>query len=160
MLGSYLIPRSICSSIPKPKLPVLLKLLSLTSYKREARRNPSIPWVQILSHGGHAQGCCEPFHHERWWIQRCSRFFWYRKNGQCIVLWMNSVQTKGAARTFTVNTLLVSKLGEHLGGSDESITALTNADVQDELFNVKLTHHIGFLGRFGRGLGCVGLMNG
>lgn len=53
--------------------------------------------------------------------------------------------------TFTVNSFLVSELGKNLGGSDESITAFTNTDVEDEFLNVKLAHHISFFGCFGRG---------
>jgi hypothetical protein len=54
------------------------------------------------------------------------------------------------SQTFSVNTLLVSQLSEHLGGSYESITALSDANVQHQFLDVELSHDISLLGGFGR----------
>lgn len=44
--------------------------------------------------------------------------------------------------TLGVDGLLVGKLFEHLGGTGESITRLTNATVDDHLVNLQLTHRV------------------
>ena len=41
--------------------------------------------------------------------------------------------------------LLVSELFQHLGGSGQTITRLTNTVVDDELVNFQLSHGIGLL---------------
>ena len=49
---------------------------------------------------------------------------------------------------------LASQLFQHLGGTGQSITRFTNANVQAKLFNAQFTHDILFFG-FGRLLGEV-----
>jgi hypothetical protein len=46
-------------------------------------------------------------------------------------------------RTNGVDGLLLGELLEHTGGTGEPITRLTDANVDDELLNLDLLHHVG-----------------
>jgi hypothetical protein len=55
---------------------------------------------------------------------------------------INELQTGGKMRTAGVNGLLASKLIQHLSGTGQSITRLTNANVDDKLLDVQLAHGV------------------
>lgn len=97
ILGSYLIPKSMCSWIPNPKLPVSEKLFFLNSYSRTWNNDISfksvpfqIPCVRKVINS------CLPsilsprslqlLPHVRCNGQQSSRFSWSQKIGQCIEL--------------------------------------------------------------------------
>ena len=44
--------------------------------------------------------------------------------------------------TFGEDRVLATELLQHLGGSGETITALTNGDVEDELLDLDLPHWV------------------
>ena len=48
----------------------------------------------------------------------------------------------GAAPTLGEDRLLAAQLLEHLGSTGEAITTLANRNVEDELLDLELTHHI------------------
>ena len=52
-------------------------------------------------------------------------------------VWMTDV-----LQTFGVNGLLVSQLLEHFGGSGKTITRFTDAAIDNELINLKLTQRV------------------
>ena len=47
--------------------------------------------------------------------------------------------------SLTVDRSLTRKLFQHLGGTSESVTRFTNANVQNELLNLQLLHGVGSL---------------
>jgi hypothetical protein len=123
-----LIPRSMCSEIPKPKLPVSEKFRLFSSYSLTFRPRSrissalgprTVTWTEIFS------------------LRRIPKV-----RTVYLALPMTVSQSFGRGSTHTVNWSLTAQLFKHFGSSSKSITRFTDRDVENQFLDSKLSHGI------------------
>lgn len=125
--GSYLMPKSMCSWIPNPKHPDLLK--------RYLYRRSSSSSAICLSPSSRARGSHRPCRRGLWRAWRSFRFSWCWSFWRCIWLWRELVfGQKDPQALWRLSGLRVT--------FGEFIAWFTHTDIQNELFDPDLTHGI------------------
>ena len=143
-------PRSMCSEIPKPKLPVSLKLRFRSSYSLTLRPRSrissalgprTVTWTAIFS------------------LRRIPKVRTVylalpgSQHRQYILfskLRAHRVFASRCRSTHTVDWRLTAQLLQHLGRSCQSVTRLADGDVEDELLDAELLHGVvGLVGAAG-----------
>lgn len=141
MAGSYLIPRSMCSEIPKPKFPVSEKFLFLNSYSLTLRPRSrissafgprTVTWTAIFSFLRIPK--------DRTVYRALPAGRWLVRTLDYVVASSGSIDRYGGRRT--VYRCLTAQLLKHLGCSRQSITRFTDGNVQDELVNAQFPHGV------------------
>ena len=136
MVGSYLMPRSMCSWIPNPKLPVSLKFSFLNSYSLTFRPRSrissafaprTVQWTAIFSlrRIPNDRTVYRALENTGCWPVSCS----------------NTCNTIQLVDLFRVNLYNVY-ISTYLGSSCQSVTRFTNANVQAQFANAQLAHGV------------------
>lgn len=131
--GSYLMPKSMCSWMPKPKQPEWLK--------RYLCRRSSSSWARGPWPWGRARGSRRPCRRGLWRAWRSSRSSWCWSSWRCTWLWKALAFGRRDPRA----PWRLSRLQLTFG---ELVAWFAHADVQNKLFDPDFSHGILLL-RFG-----------
>jgi len=145
MLGSYLMFKSMCSWIPKPKLPVSEKLLFFNSYSltfKPRSRISSAYHCQKHPNSKKVSGKL-PWVHEQWRVQQFFHFCGYQMFEPCIVPKPStSILFSGDKNYLTVNRSLTAQLFQYFSSTSQSISTLSNGNVEDKFLDPDFPHGV------------------